>query len=431
MEIEGVEEVDDECATVIVEVALKDTCTASADVEQAVRVWIEQNAVSESAFGRRITPHFFSSADFARRSEVLTSGVDHIRICDIGSPECMKIIPFHLCCDEPSEEVAGDEADEVVMCTQWELPAQSFEGVWESLYFEPGVKEQLLDYVSTSLLFSDLGVDQNIIACNRVVLLHGPPGTGKTSLCHAVSQKLAIRFADRYPHVELVEVNAHSLFSKWFSESGKLVMRLFETIREQVEEPGKFVCVLIDEVESLTAARKSAMSGSEPSDAIRVVNALLTQLDQLRRFKNVLVLTTSNITGAIDVAFVDRADIKQYIGPPNLQGRYEILCSCCNELVKLGIIRPSVQFLEYSSINLYSESTSSPDRSEMSDCALQSLRLLEVAKIAEGKSGRALRKYPFIAHAKHIRASTCTPKAYLAALKKVARDDQKQQLDAQ
>lgn len=52
------------------------------------------------------------------------------------------------------------------------------------------------------------------------------------------------------------------------------------------------------------------MSGSEPSDAIRAVNALLTCLDGLRRFPNALVLTTSNITGAIDLAFVDRADIK-------------------------------------------------------------------------------------------------------------------------
>jgi len=42
------------------------------------------------------------------------------------------------------------------------------------------------------------------------------------------------------------------------------------------------VVVLIDEVESLTAARQSAVSGTEPSDAIRVVNAVLTQLDVLR-----------------------------------------------------------------------------------------------------------------------------------------------------
>jgi SpoVK/Ycf46/Vps4 family AAA+-type ATPase len=55
---------------------------------------------------------------------------------------------------------------------------------------------------------------------------------------------------------------------------------------------------------------QAAAGGGEPSDAIRAVNALLTQLDQLRRFPNVMVLTTSNITEAIDIAFVDRADIK-------------------------------------------------------------------------------------------------------------------------
>ena len=63
---------------------------------------------------------------------------------------------------------------------------------------------------------------------------------------------------------------------------------------------------LIFQVESLTAARTAAISGAEPSDAIRVVNALLTQIDQIRRYPNVIVLTTSNVTGAIDLAFVDR-----------------------------------------------------------------------------------------------------------------------------
>lgn len=54
-----------------------------------------------------------------------------------------------------------------------------------------------------------------------------------------------------------------------------------------------------DEVESLTAARAGAMAGTEPSDALRVVNALLTQLDKLKRRKNVLVMATSNLAKAI------------------------------------------------------------------------------------------------------------------------------------
>jgi hypothetical protein len=64
-------------------------------------------------------------------------------------------------------------------------------------------------------------------------------------------------------------------------------MKLFEHLEELLESDDCFVCILMDEVESLTAARKASLSGSEPSDAIRVVNCLLTQIDKLRSRKNV------------------------------------------------------------------------------------------------------------------------------------------------
>lgn len=41
------------------------------------------------------------------------------------------------------------------------------------------------------------------------------------------------------------------------------------------------------------------MAGTEPSDALRVVNALLTQIDRLKHQKNVLIMATSNLAKAI------------------------------------------------------------------------------------------------------------------------------------
>ena len=57
---------------------------------------------------------------------------------------------------------------------------------------------------------------------------------------------------------------------------------------------------MIDEVESITAARNSAARSNEPGDAVRVVNAVLTSLDALKRRPNVLVLCTSNMMDAVD-----------------------------------------------------------------------------------------------------------------------------------
>lgn len=59
---------------------------------------------------------------------------------------------------------------------------------------------------------------------------------------------------------------------------------MFSKIRELIMEPNYFLCVLIDEVESLAHARNAGSNDAEPADSMRVVNALLTQIDSIRRF---------------------------------------------------------------------------------------------------------------------------------------------------
>ncbi|KAK0242519.1 P-loop containing nucleoside triphosphate hydrolase protein [Armillaria nabsnona] len=303
-----------------------------------------------------------------------------------------------------------DDEDDTMAASVCELPNLSWEGLWDSLIYAGDIKMKLLDYIHATLIFSDADVNFNLVSWNRVVLLHGPPGTGKTSLCRALAQKLSIRLSHRYTNARLLEINAHSLFSKWFSESGKLVQRLFTSITELAEEEDAFLVVLIDEVESLTVARAGAMAGTEPSDGLRVVNALLTQLDKLKHRKNVLVMSTSNLVKAIDSAFVDRADIIQYVDLPSREAIYEILRSSLCEIVNKGLVAPvNVPSLQAARMyELAAPVQSTPPNSAPMDAHAKSghvaIRLLALAADcrSQGMSGRALRRLPVLALARYI-----------------------------
>ncbi|KAG5188595.1 P-loop containing nucleoside triphosphate hydrolase protein [Tribonema minus] len=438
-----------------VEVALQPSCALEfSEIEQEVRRLIHgggSTTIRDGPIDVSTSRVLSENVLTAKVTGLTDSGVDKVPFwhCD----PCVHAFQLSPCGVE-REVLDGDgDGEDVAAFDQWVLPAQELEGLWESLLLEDTIKAQLLDYATSALLFSDRQVSKHIISWNRVVLLHGPPGTGKTSLCKALAHKLAIRLGGRFQAAQLLEINAHSLFSKWFSESGKLVGRLFGHIAELAEDESTLVCILVDEVESLTTARSAAMSGNEPSDAVRVVNAVLTQIDSLRARDNVLVLTTSNVSKAIDLAFVDRADIKMLIGLPGVQARYSILQSCLAELMRTGIIDPPQHVPDCASELVRTALHTSCDMgvlaparigegfiqlsyfgvllfktvgmSSATGCRVMSMGilLLQVAALAQGLSGRALRKLPFQAHAFFVHRSSTTLHHYLDALLQAVRTE--------
>ncbi|XP_030014651.1 pachytene checkpoint protein 2 homolog [Sphaeramia orbicularis] len=358
--------------------------------------------------------------------DFLQKNVESVAIVDLEEmitqpldlKSCSVSVHIFTLSEESPSTLSLEDDEELSAANHWLLPAAEFHGIWESLVYENGLKTQLLDYVTTTIYFSDKNVDSNLISWNRVVLLHGPPGTGKTSLCKALAQKLSIRLSSRYSYGQFVEINSHSLFSKWFSESGKLVTKMFQKIQQLIDDKDALVFVLIDEVESLTAARNACQAGTEPSDAIRVVNSVLTQLDQIKQHSNVVILTTSNVTEKIDLAFVDRADIKQYIGPPSEKGIYNIYLSCLEELMKCQIIYPWQQLF-----TMFELETMDFAKSEVSE---HSLILRNIALKSKGLSGRALRKLPFLAHALFVKTPTVSLEKFLDAMDQAV-DKQKEE----
>ncbi|XXQ36568.1 AAA+ ATPase domain-containing protein [Plasmodiophora brassicae] len=360
------------------------------------------------AFVRDTTAFFSTGPLDLSHDDPLNSFVERAHVYVPGDTMCVPfwsaevdIHVFQLSRDQAAEEMA-DNDDDVVACQIYTMPSAEYDGVWESLTFEEDIKRKLLGYASTAMQFSDLNVNPRIIGWNRMVLLHGPPGSGKTSLCTGLAQLLSIRLSRRYPHCQLVSINAHSLFSKWFSESGKLVLKLFQRIQDLVSDETSLVVLLIDEVESLAGARQAALSGSEPSDSIRVVNALLTQLDQLKHKRNVLICCTSNLSQAIDLAFLDRADMRLFIGPPGANARLEILRSCLAELIRTGIVKEDAE-----------RSGSVPDDGDA---------LKQLALDLEGISGRSLRRLPFQAQSLYVNKLGATASEFISAMSRAYRE---------
>ena len=153
-------------------------------------------------------------------------------------------------------------------------------------------------------LFQRLGVDPP-----KGVLLHGPPGTGKTRLARAVANESDARFF----HIAGPEIMGSA-----YGESEKKLRELFEQASEQAPS-----IIFIDEIDSIAPKRNQVTGEAEK----RLVAQLLSLMDGLEPRQNLVVIAATNRPEAIDEALrrPGRFDREIVVGVPDQKGRREIL----------------------------------------------------------------------------------------------------------
>ncbi len=177
-----------------------------------------------------------------------------------------------------------------------------------------GLEEQIAELKETAELplinpdiFNKVGIEPP-----KGVLLHGPPGSGKTLMAKAVAKRTDAAF---------IRIVGSELIQKYIGEGARLVRELFEMARERSPS-----IIFIDELDAIGAKRlESATSGDR--EVQRTLMQLLAEMDGFDPRGNVKIIAATNRLDILDLALLrpGRFDRMIEVPLPNFKARIEIL----------------------------------------------------------------------------------------------------------
>ena len=167
---------------------------------------------------------------------------------------------------------------------------------FESIIGQDEAKTVLQEKLLLPLQFPEIHAAAGL-SIGSGVLLHGPPGTGKTALARAAANVSGAQF---------LSVKGPELMSMWVGESERAVRTIMDKARKMAP------CVLFfDEFDSLGSDRNNVGQGYAAKRD--VVNQLLAEIDGIDSRDGVLIIAATNQINLIDPAFLRQGRLGSHI----------------------------------------------------------------------------------------------------------------------